>query len=251
MRKGGYILLFVWLSLACNNENAPDCFQSVGKIIQQERMVTPYSRILVNEGINLIVKQGDEFSVIITSGENLIGDVEAVVIGDRLILTNNNTCNFFRSYDNTIAYVTVPDLKEIRSSTQFDVRSDGVLAFNDLSIISEDFLDTSLQSVGNFYLTLDCENFKVVFNNLSNAFVDGKVVNADIEFQSGNGRFEAEDLTIENAKVFHRGTNDIILRAVNALSGDIFSTGNIVAVSRPMEVSVIEHYRGRLIFRDR
>ncbi|XLS29945.1 head GIN domain-containing protein [Flavobacteriaceae bacterium M23B6Z8] len=250
MGKAKYIIVFVWMCLACNNENAPDCFQSVGKIILQERSVTPFSRILVNEGLHLIIKQGDEFSVFIESGENLINDVEVSVREDRLTLTNNNTCNFFRSYENTTAYVTVPDLKEIRSSTQFDVRSEGVLAFDDFSIISEDFLDTSLQSVGNFYLRLDCENFRVVFNNLSNAFVSGEVRNADIEFQSGNGRFEAEDLRIENAEVFHRGTNDIILHPVNELSGDIFSTGNIISVSRPSAVSVTEHYRGRLIFRD-
>ena len=90
----------------------------------------------------------------------------------------------------------------------------------------------------------------MIFNNLSNAFLEGTVIDADIEFQSGNGRLEGENLVIENAIVFHRGTNDIIINVTNTLQGEIVSTGNVVVVSTPNQVAVSELYRGRLIFRD-
>jgi hypothetical protein len=250
MKKTVYLMLVICFSFSCNSENAPDCIQSVGNIVRQEKAVPDFSRIFVNEGIHLVVKQGVAYTVEIESGKNLINDIDVKVVEGRLLLTNNNTCNLFRSYENTTAYVTAPNLTEIRSSTQFDVRSEGILAYEDLTIISEDFLDTSSQSVGNFYLNLKCNKFRVIFNNLSNAFLEGSVTNADIEFQSGNGRFEAENLIINNAEVFHRGTNDMILNIADALEGDIFSTGNVISISRPPQVSVTEHYRGRLIFRD-
>ncbi|WP_340200193.1 head GIN domain-containing protein [Ascidiimonas sp. W6] len=250
MKKTVYFILIIGMLFSCDNESVPNCFKSVGKTVQQEREVVTFSKILVNEGISLIIKQGNEYTVIIESGENLINDIQVKIEEGRLILTNNNNCNFFRSYENTTAFVTVPNLTEIRSSTQFDIHSEGVLNFENLTIISEDFLDTSLQSVGNFYLNIQCRNLKVVFNNLSNAFIEGTVEEVDIEFQSGNGRFEAENLIIDNAAVFHRGTNDIILNTTNSLIGDIFSTGNIISVTRPDQVEVIEHYRGRLIYKD-
>ena len=250
MKKLTCLLLIVCLYASCNSENAPDCLQTTGSIVQQTKEVPQFSKIRVNEGIHLVVKQGTTYEVQIQSGKNLINDIEAKVVDDRLILSNNNTCNLFRSYENTTAFVTVPNLIEIRSSTQFDVRSDGVLNFADFTIISEDFADTTAQSVGNFYLNLNCDEFRLVFNNLSNAFMEGTVGEASIEFESGNGRFEGENLLIENATIFHRGTNDIIINVTNSLQGDIVSTGNIIVVSTPNQVAVSELYRGRLIFRD-
>lgn len=250
MKRTVSLILIIWLCFSCDNENAPDCFKSAGSIVKREVSIPSFSRILVNEGIELIIKQGADYRVEIESGKNLINEIDAKVVNERLILSNNTKCNLFRSYGNTVAYVTVPQLTEIRSSTQFDIRSDGVLDFERLTIISEDYQETSAQSVGDFYLNLRCESFRLVFNNLSNAFIEGNITEASVEFESGNGRFEGENLIIDRVNVFHRGTNDMILNVANSLQGDIFSTGNVISVTRPPEVAVTEHYRGKLIFRD-
>jgi len=249
MKKLFYSLILI-LCFSCDSENAPDCFQTAGRIITEERQVPEFSRILVNEGIELIVKQDTEYTVRVETGENLMNDVEVKVEEGRLLLTDDNICNFVRDYGITTIYVTAPNLTEIRSSTQFDVRSDGVLRYPNLLIISEDFLNRSLQSVGNFDLEIDTEAFRLVFNNLSNCFIKGRSQSLDLQFQSGNGRFEGADLLVENANIFHRGTNDMIVQVSNRITGDIFGTGNIVLVNRPLEIEVIEHYRGRLIIRE-
>ncbi|WP_340065569.1 head GIN domain-containing protein [Ascidiimonas aurantiaca] len=249
MKKLFYSLVLV-LCFSCDSENAPDCFQTAGPIITEQRQVPEFSRILVNEGIELIVKQDTEYTVKVETGENLMNDIDVKVEEGRLLLTDNNICNFVRDYGITTIYVTAPDLKEIRSSTQFDVRSDGVLSYPEFSVISEDFLNRSLQSVGNFYLEIDTETFRLVFNNLSNCFIKGKSQSINLQFQSGNGRFEGADLVAENATIFHRGTNDMIIQVNNKVAGNIFGTGNIVLVKKPLEIEVIEHYRGRLIIRE-
>ena len=45
-------------------------------------------------------------------------------------------------------YVTSPNITEIISSTQFKIRSEGVLNYPDLDVLSEDFNDTSVIAVG-------------------------------------------------------------------------------------------------------
>src|SRR5690606_14625748 len=109
--------------------------------------------------------------VIIETGKNLLNDVEAEVVDGQLILTDNNSCNYVRGYGITKVYVTSPNITEIRSSTQYDISSGGVLTYSSLTILSEDFNAPDTFTNGNFYLQIDNDTFSVVFNNLSNAYI--------------------------------------------------------------------------------
>ncbi len=59
----------------------------------------------------------------------MLNDVDAIVVDGKLILTDNNSCNYVRNYGVTKIYITSPNITEIRSSTQYDVSSDGVLTY--------------------------------------------------------------------------------------------------------------------------
>ncbi len=115
MRKILYIF-FALLLLTCDSENANDCFQSSGKIIQQEIEISSFESILVNRDIELIIEEGIDFSVLVETGENLLNDIEALVVDNQLRLTDNNTCNYVRDYGITKVFVSAPDLKSIRTS---------------------------------------------------------------------------------------------------------------------------------------
>lgn len=248
MKKLRYIFLVLWL-LSCNSENAGDCFQTTGNIVEQEIEVPPFSKILVNENVALIIRQGTEQEVVIQTGKNLLPDVSAKVENNKLILSDNNSCNYVRNYGTTKIYVTAPDITEIRSSSQLPVYSEGVLKFTSMDIYSEDYL-SDYQSVGEFYLELDMTTVRFVFNNLSNAYVSGHVENLDINFSSGNSRFMGENLLAEHVTFYHRSSNDVIVNPVQSLVGDIYSTGDVRSKNHPGIVEVVEHYRGRLIFED-
>ncbi|MBU3821341.1 DUF2807 domain-containing protein [Flavobacteriaceae bacterium XHP0103] len=244
-------LLYIVVALvlfSCNNENAGDCFQTTGTIVQQEIVVTSFSKILVNRDIELIIKDGPEQKVVIETGKNLLNDVEAVVTDGKLILTDNNSCNYVRSYGVTKVYVTAPNISEIRSSTQYDISSEGVLTYPSLRILSEDFNMPGTFTNGNFNLQLDNQTLSVVFNNLSNCYVSGKTNNLNITFAAGTSRFEGADLTAQNIDIWHRSANDMILNPQQSIKGRISGTGNVLCVNQPPTVDVEEQYKGRLIF---
>ena len=215
----------------------------------REVELQPFTRILVNEHITLIIQQADEQSVTIETGENLINDVTAEVVNGQLVLTDANNCNYFRDYGITKIYVSAPNITQIRSSSQFDVVSYGVLNYPQLALVSESFTG-DFQSVGNFNVEVNCETLTVDFNNLSNAQIRGIAQNLSVRFFAGNSRFEGRDLLANTVTVFHRSSNDIIVNPVQVLRGDIYSTGNVISVNRPPTVEVVEHYRGRLVFED-
>ncbi len=233
---------------SCNSENASDCFQTSGPMIQQEITLDVFDKILVNRDVALILKEGSPQNVIIETGENLMNDVEAIVVDGKLILSDNNSCNYVRDYGITKIYVTAPNITEIRSSTQYDVSSDGVLTYPNLTILSEDYNEPDTFTVGNFNLEIDNLSLHVVFNNLSNCFISGKTDNLNITFAAGLSRFEGRNLMAQKVNVWNRSSNDMIVNPQQEITGKISGTGNVICVNRPPIVDVEEQYKGRLIF---
>lgn len=247
MKKIVYILI-TFLALACNSEHSNDCIQATGAVVQQEVVLSSFDKILVNRNIELIIKDGVEQKVIIETGKNLLNDVEAIVFDGRLILTDNNICNYVRGYGVTKVYVTAPNITEIRSSTQYDVRSDGVLTYPTLTILSENYNAPDSFTIGNFYLQLNNDALNIVFNNLSNCYVSGATNNLNITFASGISRFEGANLIAQHVSLWNRSSNDMIINPQQSVTGLISGTGNVICVNQPAIVNVEQVYKGRLIF---
>ena len=247
MKKLFYIITLI-LVFTCDSEDASDCFQTSGSIIQQEISIDAFTKILVNRDIELILKQGLEFEIIIETGRNLMNDVEAIVVDDQLKLTDHNTCNYVRDFGITKVYVTAPSITEIRSSTQYDVSSDGILDFENLKLVSEDFNVPESFTVGDFRLDVNLITLRITTNNNSSFYITGQTENLFVGFFAGSGRFEGENLIAQNIQVFHRGSNDMIVNPQQSLSGQLLSTGNLISKNEPPIVDVEVLYTGRLIF---
>ena len=249
MKKITYILIFS-LFLACSSENASDCFQTTGIIVQQEVEVTNFEKIIVNRDIKLIIMQGAEHRVTIETGKNLLNDVDVIVVGNELQLTDNNTCNFVRDYGITRMYVTAPNLTEIRSSTQYEISSQGVLSYNNLKLISEDFLEPEAFTVGDFRLNINSNTLSVTANNLSSFFISGTVENLYVGFFAGVGLFEGRNLVAQNVDIFHRGSNNMVVNPQQSISGELRGVGDVIAVNQPPTITLEQFYTGALIFED-
>lgn len=236
--------------LGCNKENTNDCFQTTGAIIQQEFSVTNFSRILVNENVTLVLKDEPTTKVVIETGKNLLSDIEVEVVDGQLILSDNNGCNNFRSFGTTVAYVSSPNITELRTASQYEIRSDGVLGYSSIRLVSEDFNFPDSVTIGDFRLEVNCQSVILVFNNLSNCYISGNTESLNVQYVAGNGRFEGRDLLANSVTINHRGSNDIIVNPQVALRGTIRSVGNVISYNRPETVEVEEIFNGRLIFRE-
>nr|WP_299175289.1 head GIN domain-containing protein [uncultured Allomuricauda sp.] len=250
MRKGiiSYLTLIL---IACNGENTPDCFQNAGDLIRTTTEVPNFTTITVFENINLVLKEGAEQQVEIETGEFLQNEVSASVSDDRLLLRNENGCNFIRDYGLTTIYVTSPNITEIRSSTGLLISSDGVLNYPNLNLISESFINSESETTdGSFDLTLNAENVQITVNGIAFFKLAGASSNLNVLVAAGDSRIEAEGLVAQNVSMNHRGSNDIIVNPQSSISGVIRGTGDVISISRPPEVNVEELFNGKLIFRN-
>lgn len=243
--------MLFFLLLACNSENASDCFQNSGDIVRVEVDVAAFTTITVFENLNVVVKQGATQKLEIETGEFLLNDVTAVVEGSRLILRNENSCNYVRDYGLSTIYLTSPNISEIRSSTGGLISSDGVLDFTNLSLISESFSNPEAETTdGSFDLVLNTETVSIVANGIAYFKLSGATTSLSINIAAGDSRIEAESLLAENVGLNHRGSNDVFVNPLQRISGVIRGYGDVISSNRPPEIEVEELFNGRLLFRD-
>tara|TARA_B100001146_G_scaffold199970_1_gene190337 strand:- start:164 stop:913 length:750 start_codon:yes stop_codon:yes gene_type:complete len=244
-----FFYISIILFISCNSEEANDCLQVEGRSVIKEIELENFEEITVYGGIKLFLTYGETQEIRLETGENLVNDISFEVSENRLHLKNNNTCNFFREYDATRVYVTLPQLSYLRNGSQFTVESTNELPYSNLTLVSEDAEGNSdYYTNGDFQLQLNAEQITIVNNNLSDYFLSGQVENLQIGFYNGDGRFEGEQLIAQHINVYHRGSNKMIVNPQQSLTGTLYSTGDLIAKNHPTEVEVEELYTGSLIF---
>ncbi|MCR9265017.1 MAG: DUF2807 domain-containing protein [Flavobacteriaceae bacterium] len=245
------LALLLLLLLSCNGDNVPDCFQNAGNTVRLTVDVPEFNTITVFENLNVVLKQGEEQRVEIETGEFLQNDVLAEVKDNRLIVRNENNCNYVREYGLTTIYVTAPNISEIRSSTGLLISSDGVLQYPNLSLITESFNNPETETTdGSFDLQLDVERVSIVVNGIAYFKLVGTTTDFNVTIAAGDSRIEAENLVAQRVSLNHRGSNDIFVNPQQRISGTISGTGDVISVNRPSEIEVEELFNGQLIFKD-
>ena len=248
MKKFSLLIVLFWIFNAC--EKPSDCVESTGAIITKDVAVLPFKKIKVYRGIEVVITEDAEYKVQIEAGENFIGNVEVTQNGDQLIFKDDASCNWVRSYGRIRILVTTPTLEEDYSKTDRNISSNGVLTFPSISFISmdKDGDGEAGAGTGDFILNIDNQVLYIANNNVSRFYLTGETDNATFNFYFGDGRIEAQNLTAQNISVFHRGSNDMIVRPIQSITGVLNSTGNLVLKNVPPVVDVQELYQGNVIY---
>jgi len=108
--------------LACNREDAPDCFQTAGEYQSVYRDLDMFNSIELNDYIQYELCDTTCYGVLITAPKNLMSDIETNVIDDKLFIRNENSCNFVRSYKNRITVrICAPEFRDIQNYATGDI----------------------------------------------------------------------------------------------------------------------------------
>jgi hypothetical protein len=243
MKKTFYIFLLLVITSCGISE---DCFKGNGNSVTQLFPLEGFTKVKVYDGVGLVIKEGLNYEVKIVTNDKIIDNIDVSMQGDMLVVKDNSTCNIARDYGQTMVYLTTPNLEEIHSKTEQDIKSDGVLHFPELRLYSIDLSDGA--GTGDFYLNIDNLYVLVESNNISNFYISGNTRFLDILFTWGNGFFYGENMSITNlVYLFHRGSNDIILKTSSEIKGNLYSTGNLILKENPQEINVNQLFTGRII----
>jgi hypothetical protein len=211
----------------------------------------------VYSGIGLVIKEGPNYEVKVTTSEHIIDDLEVRLNGGMLEVKDNSTCNLSRDYGQTKVYITIPDGSissipliselELHCKTEQKIQSQGILHSPIVRLFSLGD-DGDGAGTGDFYIQVDNNQFVIESNTVSNFYINGFCNEMLLNFYFGDGRFYGADLHAETIKVYHRGSNDMFVYPVQRIEGTIFATGNVILENVPPFVDVEEVFTGRVIY---
>ncbi|MEM7108449.1 MAG: head GIN domain-containing protein [Bacteroidota bacterium] len=243
MRKA-FFMVVIAIHLGCNDPDAPDCLKSAGDLITFAAELGTFNAIEVNDEFIVTLKTGSEHSISITTGKNLLPNIAFNIVDDQLVLSDENSCSWVREYNFPEVVITAPELTRIRQNGGGIITSNDSVTFSELTLISED-------RTGDFDLKVSNGSVRIISNDLSNFKLKGRTEKLVVGFFSGDGRFDGSELVAEEVEVFQRGTNDMVVQAIQSLTGRIISNGNVIYVKTiPPVVDVSLEGSGNLMYKE-
>lgn len=235
------VILLVNMFTGCRKENLDDCFSNAGEVISETRHLSYFENISLYDNVNLVLVEGNGFSIQVEGGENLISSVETDVTDSTLVIRNTMKCNWVRDYKNELTvYASTSSLKNIRYESSGDIRTTGNIKFDELSV-------NVWGGSGSFNLDVDCNRLNLGQHYGTVDFnVCGKSVTTTI-YSNSYGPFNCYNLNSNIVFIKSNGTNDCFVRVNHILGAEINSVGNVFYKGNPYKVESAIKGSGQLI----
>ncbi len=163
----------------------PSCLSEAGPIMQTVRTAAPFSKIMLYDNINLVLKQDTIESITVEGGKNLLPQIVTTINENTLTIENKVDCNWLRRPGEKITvYASVKNLEQV------DYNGSGHITSAN-TITSPRLFFYSYEGAGNIDVDLQAE--------VAGAYIHQE--NADITLRGSADRF----FTYTNA----RGTIDL------------------------------------------
>lgn len=216
--------------------------KSTGKTVTITRPVeNNFTTIYLNDDVNLVITQGDTYSIKLEGGENLLPEIETLINDSTLTIRNKNTFNWLRSYDKEItAYVTMPHIFELRYEATSNVTNTDTIREDSLTV-------TATGGSGYIDLIIKTGTAKLsIISGSADMKFSGKT-GVNFIFSDGYGPFHC--LNLESGFLFMRNssTNDCYINVIHHLEYEILGLGNIYYKGNPPEISGTATSSGKLI----
>lgn len=241
LKNSSLLILSLLLFTTCKKENLCDCFKGTGSESSVTRELESFEKILVQDKIDVHLTQGTTQSVRIEGGKNVIKLIKTKVENGVLIISDDNKCDFTRSYKKKIImYITVPTLKKIEHDGVGDVFMDNRFAC--------DTFRYALSNAGDLHLDLNTAQVYGGMHGNGDLYMKG-VVGENVLHAVGQGFYHGFDVTSENVILTLR-TSGILEISVNTfLKIDMLqkSTGDILYKGYPTTITKNIKGSGKLI----
>lgn len=173
--------LIFTLFVTCKKENLCDCVKGTGSQTTDERTLSPFNQVFVDDKIDVHITEGPEYKVKVEAGKHVIKLIKTTVSDGILTITDRNKCDFTRSYKRkVIVYVTLPKIKKLRNDGLGDVYMD--------SQFTCDTLNYYMSNSGNLHLNLNADIVYGGMHGNGDVYMKG-TVNESFLFAGGQGYF--------------------------------------------------------------
>ena len=238
LEKLGIALIIV---LGCNKPQAPDCFQKAGDIVSVERTFDSTIKSLeIHDFIHITLIHSDENKVIVSGPENLLPEVITSISNGTLLIDDENSCDWVRSFDVQPRIIVMAKINRISNYSQGNIESFGP--------ISESRFDMeNWQATGQINLEFNCDSvYYLTHTGVSTTSLYGSSQYTYI-YHNGLGPVDSKGLSSQKTSVRSNSINDVSIFADEKLVAWIEGSGDILYSGYPQEVIVIQDGNGDVI----
>lgn len=224
------IILFVILS--CSKSNPLDCFKNTGSITTETRESVEFTYLVLQNNVDIFLSSAPQYSISVRAGKNIIPGIKTEISGKTLTISNENSCNWVRSYESPIeVYLEVPELDSILYQSSGNITS--------LNQFRSEYLKLDvIEGAGSINLWVDLHEGMF---NLSYGTTDLTVrgySHISHLYSEGYGPANLSQLNTEFTYMTNKSTNDCRVRSNLSLQvtitnvGDVYYSGDPETISR-------------------
>lgn len=197
---------------ACNFNNGFNTIDGSGNVTTQNRPVNEnFTKVEVENAIELIIEQADSTSIVVEADDNIIDHITTKIQNGALVIESDN--NRFKNATRKVT-VKMPLINEIESSSASTVRSTNLLKSAHL------ILDASSASKINIKVEAD----KLAASATSGSTITLEGLSLDIEVDASSGSLiNAEKLEANNVNADASSGGSITVHPIAALKAEASS----------------------------
>ena len=241
-----YRFVWIWMGMlilasSCNKENCPDCLQKAGEVTREVRQLGAFREIHLSDRIQLVLTLDTVNEAIVEAGKNLIPEIVTQVEDGTLTIRDDNTCNWVRSYQNSITvYLKLKDLRKIIYDGSGDITATNEIKVDTLEM---NFWDGS----GKIQLQTDCHELRIhLHTGCGDAYISGRADN-EYCYSRGNGQIHTENVDVPGVYIDASCTGDLFVKASKHIFARLKYDGNVYYWGQPSNVESEITGNGKLI----
>jgi len=201
------------------------CKKGSGNVKSETRTINNFSQLSLEGGsYKVILTQGPTVSLKITGDDNLMGDIESDVSGNKLtVKTEGNIC----PSGETVLNITVKDLSYLGTSGMVDISSDGKIITKDIEF---DFSGTTKLT-----LNLEAANVTTTGSGMIDLTLTGQATTHKVAV-SGSAQIDALDFVVGKYDIESSGAGSYKINVLTNLKVNTSGTSDIQYRGNPANV---------------
>ena len=220
-----FLIVLLCLGLtSCINAQIRKTVRGNGDVVKKERTVTPFDGIRVSSGVDVYLKQGDNESITVEADENLheyiITEVKEGVLN---VYSEAN----IRDAKMERVYVTIKDVKSLKTSSAGDIIGESPIKGTDIEI--------GASSAGDIRLEVYAKGIKANLSSSGDISLSGEAETLHADLSSA-GDLDAYNLKVKEADISASSAGDAKVNVSDRIKARASSAGDIYYQGDPKYV---------------
>jgi hypothetical protein len=241
MVKNNRIFYFIFLTFLFTECKKPGCLGNSGNIISIKKSLASFDQLIVNDDINIILKQDSVEEVQIDAPENIQPNITTIISDNILTINNNTDCRWLRNPDKKInLYLSFKDLKRIDYRGSGNITNTDTLRLDALQVESN-------TGAGNIELTVNNRyTGSYIFKENAEIILHGKSESC-YSYTNARGKINFKDFIANNMVIEYGGLADTYINVTSTLDAIIYYKGNLFLKGNPAITRSDYYSSGRII----